>query len=215
MGSEFNFVDTWNACSSLDEVCDKTGKSRRRAVSLASAHRASGKSIKYFPRPAPFTALIGEEFVRWTVIGIAVGRKRICVCRCGRMAELDSSSLTGGHSKGCGKLGCKTPSRLGVGDPRRQFPEYKTWIGMRLRCTYKSVRGYHNYGGRGIEVCDRWEKSYFDFLADMGRKPTPEHTLDRIDVDGNYEPNNCRWATAETQRLNTRKNRDRNKQAAT
>lgn len=83
--------------------------------------------------------------------------------------------------------------------------EYNSWIHMRTRCNCPSNSRYPLYGGRGIRVCARWDK-YENFLADMGRKPTAKHSLDRIDVNGNYEPGNCRWATQLTQMNNVRRN---------
>lgn len=88
---------------------------------------------------------------------------------------------------------------------RQTHPLYITWQSMRQRCSDPSTNSYEHYGGRGIKVCDRWLHSYKNFIADMGEKPTPDHSIDRIDVDGNYEPSNCRWATNAEQRMNKRK----------
>jgi hypothetical protein len=75
---------------------------------------------------------------------------------------------------------------------------------MKSRCYDSKRNGYKNYGGRGIKVCDRWLNSFENFLTDMGRKPGPEYSIDRIDNDGNYEPGNCRWATMQEQSQNKR-----------
>lgn len=89
---------------------------------------------------------------------------------------------------------------------KRLWPEYGVWKSMRTRCTNPNTASWDRYGGRGISVCERWN-SFDAFIEDMGRRPTPEHTLDRVNNDGNYEPGNCRWATIEEQRSNTRRNR--------
>ena len=88
---------------------------------------------------------------------------------------------------------------------RRDHPLYKTWINMRSRCNGPTDKGYHNYGERGIKVCSRWS-DFYTFVADMGPKPTPQHSLDRIDTNGDYEPSNCRWATIIEQNNNMRTN---------
>jgi hypothetical protein len=85
--------------------------------------------------------------------------------------------------------------------------EYGVWKQMRQRCSDKNNIAYENYGGRGISVCDRWQKSFSDFLADMGFRPSDAHTIDRKDNNGNYEPGNCRWVTRTEQNLNKRDNR--------
>jgi hypothetical protein len=83
------------------------------------------------------------------------------------------------------------------------IPEYWAWTRMISRCYDKNNKSYNRYGGRGIIVCDLWRKSFAEFLKHIGRKPNPEYSLDRINNDGNYEPNNVRWTTWKIQRRNT------------
>lgn len=157
--------------------------------------------------------LTGQVFTRWTVqyLSDKHGAKGQaywwCLCECGVMREVIASSLRGGVSTSCG---CRN-SDLVVerqtthGDTRSA--EYRVWAAMWQRCTNPKQRSYARYGARGIKVCRRWEESYEAFLEDMGRKPSPAHSLDRINYDGNYEPNNCRWATDTEQARNTVRNR--------
>lgn len=88
---------------------------------------------------------------------------------------------------------------------KRYTKEYEAWQHMKSRCLNPKNKAYHNYGGRGITICDRWLK-FENFIADMGNAPTPKHSLDRYpNNDGHYEPGNCRWATPEQQNLNKRR----------
>ena len=86
-------------------------------------------------------------------------------------------------------------------------PEFTAWMGMINRCTNPGSTDFQNYGGRGIKVCDRWRNNFSAFLADLGQKPSGRHSLDRVDTNGNYEPENCRWATPSEQARNRRSNR--------
>jgi hypothetical protein len=90
---------------------------------------------------------------------------------------------------------------------KERWPEYWVWSIMKDRCLNANNAKFKDYGGRGIKVCDRWlgDDGFTNFIADMGRRPSPEHSIDRIENDGNYEPGNCRWATRSQQQRNTRR----------
>lgn len=130
-----------------------------------------------------------------------------CRCSCGNERSIPVGNLKSGNSKSCG---CKKAERISVartkhGEGRhgRTSREYRSWTGMIKRCTNQSDPKFPIYGGRGISVCDKWRHDYSAFLADMGRCKIGM-SLDRINVDGNYEPSNCRWATAQQQAENRR-----------
>lgn len=136
--------------------------------------------------------------------------KWICKCDCGNIVIVRSSTLINGRTLSCGCYGTERRKEIRTthGFSKVGMPEYESWKAMRGRCYNKNNEAYPDYGGRGIGVCKRWFKSFENFFADMGKKPSPQHTLDRYpNNDGNYEPSNCRWATKRQQAENTRRNR--------
>jgi hypothetical protein len=162
--------------------------------------------------------LTGRAFGRLTVIARALcstltsGRRLtawVCRCACGAVVDVPTQQLASGRTKSCGclrvDLGHAKRRTHGESSPGHWSPEYRAWSGLIQRCTNPKNTDWANYGGRGITVCDRWRRSFEAFLADMGRKPTPSHSIDRKDVDGNYEPGNCRWATPSQQASNRRR----------
>ena len=134
------------------------------------------------------------------------GYRWLCRCDCGCETIVTVGRLRSGNTKSCGCFHRDTVrenmTTHGATLYKRYNPTYKSWQSMHLRCRYPSAAHYDCYGGRGITICKRW-MSFENFLIDMGERP-PAHSLDRINNDGNYEPNNCRWATRSTQMKNRR-----------
>jgi hypothetical protein len=129
----------------------------------------------------------------------------LCMCYCGKQTTVRQDKLK--RTKSCG---CLRLEKFMILAHRKthgmtKTSEFNAWHSMKERCLLPSNRGYKNYGGRGIKVCDRWLNSFENFIADMGVKPSTELTLERIDVNGDYEPSNCRWDTWHEQRINQRR----------
>lgn len=157
------------------------------------------------------TDLVGQRFGRLLVLSRSETTDRgraywHCICDCGATRDISADNLKRGMSTSCG---CKRGDSLSIhGGTRKgqRRPEYSVWAGMIERCTNPRRDHWYLYGGRGITVCRRWE-SFANFLADMGPRPSTQHSIERRDTDGNYEPSNCCWATASEQQNNTKRNR--------
>lgn len=158
--------------------------------------------------------ITGQRFGRWTVIrrdGSNKFNKAMwwCKCDCGNEVSVLGKSLRVGDSTSCGcqrkeKFRPSPNNQNGLKHGMHGSPEYITWIHMKARCSNPKDKRYKHYGGRGIKVCDRWVDSFESFFSDMGKRPTSQHSIDRINVNGDYEPSNCRWATPTEQRHNRR-----------
>lgn len=117
---------------------------------------------------------------------------------------MKTCSIEGCERRHHGNGLCDAHSKLKM---REEQPEYTAWQEIKRRCYNKNCIGYSDYGGRGIEMCDRWRNDFKSFLADMGKRPSEEYSIERQDVNGNYEPENCKWATLFEQANNKRNNR--------
>lgn len=162
---------------------------------------------------AAFTDKTGQRFGQLVVLRQTPERDRWgriwweCLCDCGQLCIVQGKRMQSGHTRSCG---CRQGGyRHGHGRGRGQrHPLFEMWLGMIKRCHRPYNTGFKYYGGRGIAVCERWH-DFPAFLADVGERPSPELTLDRINNDGNYEPGNVRWATRKQQAANQRPRRKR------
>ena len=162
---------------------------------------------------ARFRNLAGQRFERLTAIKPKRvrrdGRSRIywrCICDCGKSTLVSASNLTSGNVRSCGCLPNLGGFRHGHARKGAIRPEYHIWQGIKKRCTNRQANNWKDYGGRGIKVCKRWLRSFENFWKDMGPRPSPQHTLGRLNNDGDYKKRNCAWQLAEAQANNTRRN---------
>lgn len=132
-----------------------------------------------------------------------------CICDCGRNTKVERCSLISGNTRSCGCLNIKQVTQLGKQNKTHGMihtPEYRSWSLAKSRCLNPKCKDYPNYGGRGVKMCRRWKNSFEAFYEDMRSKPKPkrDYSLDRINNDGNYEPENCRWVKRKEQNNNKR-----------
>jgi len=149
--------------------------------------------------------LSGMVFNNLTVISYShTENKRAywkCVCACGKEKTAQGKLLASGNVKSCG---CLNYIGSNTSHGYSGTSEYGSWNSMKSRCLNPNYPKYKSYGARGITICDRWVNSFENFLADMGEKPSPNHTIERSNVDGNYNKENCYWATSKQQGMNKR-----------
>lgn len=167
----------------------------------------------------PLSKMIGQRFGLFVVIceadrrfnkaGISIRYFRVR-CDCGKENIVRGDNLRTNNTRSCGCL--ERARKHSIPHHKAPGTEYGIWTGMRSRCRNPKCKDYRKYGARGIRVCQRWDKGegnlsgYECFLADMGRRPSPRHSIDRFPTkSGNYEPSNCRWATPEQQYANRRR----------
>lgn len=158
-------------------------------------------------RGARFVDLTGQRFGRLVALQTegkyAAGFKWRLRCDCGVEIVAIGSNVRAGRTRSCGCLRDEAIVSANTTHGKRYTPEFKVWAGMHNRCRNPNDVAFTRYGGRGIRVCERW-RDFESFYADMGARPSHKHSLDRINNDGNYAPDNCRWATASQQRRNQR-----------
>jgi len=158
---------------------------------------------------AKFIDLTGKRFEKLLVIERLPNTEKgravwFCMCDCGNMKKVSSRNLKQGYVRSCGCLFNIGGTTHGLSTSK--CPEYEAWRSMKRRCAENNKKSYNDYFARGIKVCDEWYNDFMAFYKYMGKRPSDNHSLDRIDNNGNYEVGNVRWATTKTQSRNKRAN---------
>ena len=153
--------------------------------------------------------MIGQRFSRLVVVKQVDTGKRgrwyECRCDCGGTTVAITAKLRNGHKQSCGCL--KDENWLGTTHGMHGTPEHTVWEGIKRRCLMPNEPGFEHYGGRGIKMDVRWQNDFAAFLTDVGHRPSSQHTIERLDVNGHYERDNVSWATMQVQARNKRNNR--------
>ena len=149
----------------------------------------------------------GQKYGRLTVLEVSIGSKRyrsraLCLCDCGKKADVSTQQLYQGHTKSCGCLKADLTRSRETTHGRTNDYLHMIWGSIKTRCFNKNDQGLGKYGGRGITMCDEWRRSFVAFADYVGERPTTDHSLDRINPWRGYEPGNVRWATIMEQRAN-------------
>ena len=151
-------------------------------------------------------SIVGMTFGRLIVLSVSENNKNKVICQCScpnkTIKEIFKYCLISGHTKSCGCLVKEAVSKTAKTHGMSNTKEYRTFKSILTRCFNPNCKEYKHYGAKGITICERWKNSFENFLADMGKCPPDKTSLDRIDNNGNYEPGNCRWSTAEEQNRN-------------
>lgn len=155
-----------------------------------------------------FKDITGLVVGRLTVVRFSGMKPRamwLCRCECGKECEVATKYLTSERTVSCGCFRAEKSAERSKTHGKTNTPEHIIWKHIRQRCTNENDKSFDRYGGRGIRMCQRWMESFEAFLEDMGERPSPYHSIERKDNDGNYEPLNCIWATKSVQSMNTRR----------
>ena len=198
----------------LDELAEASNRKPRSSPPERTEKRGADQRKR---KKIKWEQLVGTRFGSLVLMELLPKQKVICQCDCGKRKELWGCSLLSGSTRSCGCLTSRFLSeakqrRFPLGNQHKKAkPDvrslYGVWQSMKQRCANSTSADYPNYGARGIQVCSEWRDSFSSFLQDMGTRPSPQHSLDRVNNDQGYNPANCRWATPQQQSLNKRNNR--------